>query len=127
VILEYNSVFGIDRAITVPYVEAFERQSAHYTCLYAGASLRALADLSKQKGYRFIGSNSAGNNAYFVRQDKLTADVKEAVLEQGYVHSRFRESRNNDGSLSYLAGEKRLDALKGLPVTNVNNGLIEPL
>lgn len=127
VILEYNSVFGIDRAITVPYAEAFERQSAHYTCLYAGASLRALDDLSKQKGYRFIGSNSAGNNAYFVRQDKLTTDVKEAVLEQGYVHSRFRESRNKDGSLSYLAGEKRLDVLKGLPVTNVYNGLIEPL
>lgn len=127
VILEYNSVFGIDRAITVPYAERFVRQSAHHTCLYAGASLRALDDLSKQKGYRFVGSNSAGNNAYFVRQDKLTADVKAVVLEQGYVHSKFRESRNKDGDLSYLAGEKRLDALKGLPVTNVYSGLIEPL
>lgn len=103
------------------------RQDAHYSYMYFGASLRALHDLSNHKGYRFIGCNSAGNNAYFVRHDKLTAEVRETMLEQGYVRSRFRESRNKDGDLTYLAGGKRLDSLKGMPVHNVNTGLIEPL
>ena len=29
-ILEYNSVFGIDRAITIPYKEDFQRTKVHY-------------------------------------------------------------------------------------------------
>jgi hypothetical protein len=54
VILEYNSVFGIERAITVPYDPAFYRTSKHHSNLSFGASLRALHQLSAAKGYSFI-------------------------------------------------------------------------
>ena len=80
VILEYNSIFGIDRAITIPYDKSFFRTHAHYSNLFAGASLRALHELSVAKGYSFIGCNSAGNNAYFVRSDKLNINVREVSL-----------------------------------------------
>ncbi len=60
VILEYNSVFGLDRSITIPYDKGFFRTKAHHSNLYWGASLKALYDLGKQKGYSFIGCNSAG-------------------------------------------------------------------
>jgi hypothetical protein len=127
VILEYNSVFGIDRAITTPYDKAFFRTNAHYSNLYFGASLRALHQLSADKGYAFIGSNSAGNNAYFVRNDKLHDSVQEVSLGSGYVLSMFRESRDRDGRLTYLTGRDRIEAIKGMPVYNIDTNQIEKL
>lgn len=127
VILEYNSVFGIDRAITVPYDKAFFRTAAHYSNLYFGASLRALHRLSEQKGYAFIGCNSAGNNAYFVRRDKLNDRLREVSLERGYVPSKFREGRDREGNLTFAAGAHRLEAIRGLPVYNVETDQIEDL
>ena len=127
VILEYNSVFGIDRAITIPYDKTFFRTKAHYSNLYFGASLRALHQLSAAKGYSFIGCTSAGNNAYFVRNDKLNNNIRETTLECGYVLSNSRESRDPDGALTYLSGRNRIDAIRGMPVYNVDNNKIEKL
>jgi len=126
-ILEYNSVFGIDRAITVPYNGTFYRTTAHHSNLYFGASLRALWILSNEKGYSFVGCNSAGNNAYFVRTDQLNNRVTKVSLQDGYVPSRFRESRDIAGKLTFLDGPDRLNAMRGLPVYNVETDLIEPL
>ena len=119
VIVEYNSIFGIERAITVPYDKNFTRTKAHYSNLYFGASLSALHLLAKQKGYAFIGCNSAGNNAYFIKNEALNEVVREISLEEGYVVSKFRESRDPNGKLSYAAGPARLDLIKGMPVYNV--------
>lgn len=127
VILEYNSVFGIERSVTIPYDKAFYRTDAHYSNLYYGASLRALHQLSTEKGYSFIGCNSAGNNAYFVRKDKLNDRVHEASLESGYVLSKFRESRDREGRLTYSTGRDRLEAIRGMPVYNIETNQIEDL
>lgn len=127
VILEYNSVFGIDRAITIPYDKAFYRTNAHYSNLYFGASLRALHQLSGEKCYSFIGCNSAGNNAYFVRKDKLNDSVRETSLESGYVLSMDRQSRDREGRLTYVTGSDRIEVIRGLPVYNTSTNLIEEL
>ena len=124
-ILEYNSLFGIDKAITIPYKNKFDRINKHYSNLYFGASLRALHHLSQVKGYAFIGCNSAGNNAYFVRNDKLNDKVRETSLEKGYVISKFRESRNKKGQLTHLTGEARIEAVRGTPVYNIITNQIE--
>lgn len=126
VIAEYNSVFGIDRALTVPYKPDFVRADAHYSHLYFGASLKALCMLAEEKGYAFVGSNSIGNNAYFVRKDHL-GDLKALCPEEGYIYSRFRESRDKKGNLNYLSGSERYECIKGMPVYNVVTGLEEQL
>jgi hypothetical protein len=127
VILEYNSLFGADRSITLPYAKDFDRTKAHYSNLYWGASLRALCQLSASKGYAFIGCNSAGNNAYFVKKDRLNDSVQEVSAEDGYVLCAFRESRDAEGRLTYLTDEERLDAIRGMPVHNIETGQIEEL
>lgn len=127
VILEYNSVFGAERAITIPYDKHFQRTRAHASNLYFGASLRALCDLSSKKGYAFIGCNSAGNNAYFVKREALNSTVREMALPDGYVPSKFRESRDTRGNLSYINGEDRLKAIAGLPIYNTVAEKIESL
>jgi hypothetical protein len=126
-ILEYNSVFGPDRAITVPYDPGFQRTRAHPSNLYWGASLRALHHLAGEKGYGFIGCNSAGNNAYFVRRDKLDDVVREAPIAAGFVRSKFRESRDESGHLTHLGGDRRIEAIRGMAVHDVLTGRIEQL
>tara|TARA_R110000868_G_scaffold12619_3_gene59970 strand:+ start:3807 stop:4748 length:942 start_codon:yes stop_codon:yes gene_type:complete len=125
-IVEYNSVFGKEKAITVPYKSDFTRAEAHYSNLYAGASLPALYDLAKKKGYVFVGCNSAGNNAYFVEKEALK-NIKPLSIKEGYVASKFRESRDQDGKLNYLSGEDRLKSLKGLSIYNIVSNKIEEL
>ena len=127
VILEYNSIFGIDRAITTPYDPAFFRTRSHHSNLYFGASLRALQQLSAQKGYAFIGCTGAGNNAYFVRRDKLGGNVVERSLAEGYVLSKVRESRDPQGRLTYVSGNDRIELIRGMPVYNVDTERIENL
>jgi hypothetical protein len=127
VILEYNSIFGIDRSITTPYDKKFSRTCAHYSNLYYGASLRALSQVSASKGYVFIGCNSAGNNAYFVRKDRLNDTVRATSLESGYVMSMFRESRDTRGNLTYLNGTDRIALIRGMPVYNTDTDQIENL
>ncbi|HTV85155.1 MAG TPA: hypothetical protein VME63_07105 [Dyella sp.] len=116
VILEYNSIFGAEMAITIPYDRHFQRTKAHSSNLYFGASLKALCDLSNEKGYAFIGCNTAGNNAYFVKRDALNSTVREMALPDGYVLSKFRESRDNEGNLNYINGNDRLKAIAGMPI-----------
>jgi hypothetical protein len=127
VIAEYNSVFGPDRAITIPYDPKFVRGRHHHSNLYWGASLPALHHLATSKGYAFIGCNSAGNNAYFVLRHKLTNNVRETTLERGYVQSKYRESRDEQGKLTYVGGTSRLEIIRGLPVHNVLTGQRENL
>ena len=119
-IVEYNSIFGKDRTISVPYDDNFIRTNAHYSNLYFGTSIHSLYQLGIKKGYRFIGCNNAGNNAYFVRKDKLNDIVKEVQLSEGYVESKYRESRNKKGSLSLLSKKEARELLKGISVFNTN-------
>jgi hypothetical protein len=122
-IAEYNSVFGI-LPWTIPYSESFYRTDAHYSNLYWGSGLGPIYNLSKNKGFSFIGCNSAGNNAYFVRNDKLK-DLTPISLEEGIVISKYRESRNQNGHLDFVAGKNRLDKIKGMQIFNVEKELIE--
>jgi hypothetical protein len=126
VVVEYNAVFGADRAVTIPYDPAFTRQAAHHSWLYFGASLRALCGLAETKGYAFVGCTSAGNNAYFVRKD-LAAPFRVLTVEEGFVDSRFRESRDEQGRMSRLRGPARQAAIAHLPVLDLETGSVRPL
>ncbi len=124
VIVEYNSVLGVDKTWTVPYNPSFYRTTAHYSNLYYGASLSALCQLAEEKGYTFIGSNSNGNNAYFVRNDKKK-NLKALSTKEGYVSSKFKEGRDKNGNLSFLRGPDRYHAIRGLEIYNTTSNKLE--
>jgi hypothetical protein len=119
-IVEYNSRFGSQRKVTIPYDPAFSRTTAHYSNLYYGASLAALCLLGKKKGYSFVGSNSAGNNAFFVRSDLMSSSIPELTPEEGYVLLKYRESRAEDFSMSFLTREEEAKILEGLPLVEIS-------
>ena len=118
VIVEYNSIFGPNRPISIIYDDSFIRTNAHYSNLFWGASLLSLNNLALEKGYSFIGCNAAGNNAYFVRNDKLNEKVKAISLANGFVESKYRESRGVDGQLTYLSKGDATNLLAGNKVFN---------
>lgn len=126
VVCEYNGLFGDGRALSVPYLADFERGKAHYSHLYFGASLPALRRLAGRKGYVFVGANSAGNNAFFVRED-LASPFAALVAGAAYVAPKYRESRDRSGALNFLSGEDRLRAIRDLPLVDVESGRSAPI
>jgi hypothetical protein len=121
-IVEYNSTFGPEAAVTVPYDPGFVRGEQHPSWLYWGASLAALTRLADAKGYALVGGNRAGNNAFYVRRDVL-GDLPEVSVGDAYAPSRFRESRGPDGELSYVSSHAdRLAIMAEMPVVDVISG-----
>lgn len=118
VVVEWNSVFGAEHAITVPYDPVFQREKKHYSCLYWGASIRAFEYLAARKGYALLCSNSAGNNLFFVRKDRL-GRLKPLSAKDAYVESTFRDSRDPSGNLNFLGGKKRQEEILDLQVVDV--------
>jgi len=115
IICEYNSIYGNSLSLTVPYNAAFDRTKAHYSNLYWGASLQALCDIADEKGYFFIGSNSAGNNAFFVRKD-LSGDFIPLSAKEGFVEGKFRESTDATGKLTYLSKCAKLKEIEDMEI-----------
>ena len=105
--------------------DGFIRSNAHYSTLFWGASLLSLYNLANKKGYSFIGCNSAGNNAYFLRNDKLNEKVKEVSIVDGFVESKYRESRDINGLLTYLSKKDAKKLLEGIKVFNTESKIDE--
>jgi len=120
-VCEYNAVFGDRYAVSTPYDPGFLRAKAHFSHLYFGASIAALRTLAARKGYRFVGSTSSGNDAFFVRDD-YAARIECALTHVRAMPSLFRESRNAIGRMSYIGGLERLRAIADMPVVLVEKG-----
>lgn len=121
VICEYNAVFGDVHAITVPLDDDFDRTSKHHSNLYWGASIEAWRLVGERRGYVLVGTTTEGNNAFFVRRD-IADSILDRILDRRPMPSRFRESRDKLGALTYLRSTARLNEIAALPVVDVRAG-----
>ena len=121
VVCEYNAVFGNVHPVSIPYSENFQRQKAHYSCLYFGTSLPALCYLAEKKGYDFIGTTTAGVNAYFVRKD-VSAPFIKYTAQTGYHDAANRDSKDKKGRNNFLQTNQRLNEIKDMMVVDVTTG-----
>jgi len=80
VALEYNWLFGPERAVTIPYDPEFSMGSST-TRSYRGASLAALAKLGRRKGYRLVATERV--NAFFLRND-VAPSIEAIDVRRGY-------------------------------------------
>lgn len=94
VAIEYNPVLRPPMSLVVPYDPARRWDGSSYY----GASLEALVKLGAAKGYRIVGCNAAGVNAFFVRQD-LCGDhfLGPATAEEHYEPERHFLTRLKTG------------------------------
>lgn len=121
IVAEYNGLWGAKRALTVPYNADFVRSKAHPSNLYYGASLPAMVQLCAQKGYDFVGSNSVGSNAFFVRRDRR-GKIPVATIEGEYSFRCFREGRDGSRQLTFAGQSGQLAAVEHLPLLDIQSG-----
>ena len=120
VICEYNSRFGSERAVTIPYDPNFYRTEAHSSNLYFGASIRALTLLGQQKGYAIVYGNEIGSNLFFIRRELLNDVVYEKTVEECYVRAKYRQARDPQGKLMLLSIEDEEKLMEGLSLVDVS-------
>ncbi len=110
VIVEWNALFGPKKKITVPYRADFDRTAAHHSNQFYGASLSALDSLAKSRGFSLVGVNSAGNNAYFIKTQRL-GELKETSPDEAYRTPAFNDAREKSGKLSFPSYGDRINAI----------------
>lgn len=122
VICEYNSIFGPDAKVTVPYKSDFFRGTAHFSNIYYGASISALTYLANKKGYSLVAGNQAGNNVFFVRNDVMgTLSVK--TPREAFRKAAFKEAKDENGKLSYETFDRRFEKIAGLALVDVERNI----
>jgi hypothetical protein len=121
-ICEYNSLFGLE-PYTIPYKEDFIRGVDSPFNFY-GTSLSSINNLSVERGYTFVGCNSAGNNAYFVKNEYIQfLDFPLPSLEEGFVFSSFSEVW--DSEKNTLQGVKKIHSINNQLVYNTQTNMLE--
>lgn len=126
VICEVNPYFGAEEALVIPYQEDFNRTEAHYSNLYWGASLRAFQNLADKKGYRLVCINSAGTNAFFVRSDVM-GGLKEVDVRDAWKAPLFRESRDENGKLTYLDYHQGLQLISDMELKDITSDEVKKI
>jgi hypothetical protein len=121
VVCEWNSSFGPDHSVSIPYDPLFNRLTAHHSHQYWGASIHALQQLGLKKNYELIGSNQAGNNLFFVRNDRLGRLLGSSAAD-AWTEAKFSDTRNEQGQLTFLRGKHRSRLIDKLPLVNTRNG-----
>jgi hypothetical protein len=121
-VCEYNALFGDIYSFTTPYRPDFHRTSAHHSNLYFGASIQAMISLGKQKGYTFVGTNSTGVNAFFIRND-LAPHILDRISNILLFNSQHREARDEQGKLIYLGGSDRYKLIEDLPLVDLEKNI----
>lgn len=117
IIIEYNSLFGFEHPYTIEYEPNFVRGNNTPFQFY-GSSLKSLNDLAEKKGYSFIGCNSSGNNAYFIKNGYLNQlPIDKIPLSEGYNFASFTEVKKD---LSPLRGIEKIRSIHGLKVYNTS-------
>lgn len=106
VVVEYQDILGPDVLLTVPYKPDFNRYDVHPD--FCGASLSAFVKLAKEKGYRLVGTNHLGYNAFFIKNG-----IGEDVLPEISVDSCFSHPKVKWGI------ETRYPQIKDLPWVEV--------
>lgn len=79
VVLEYNALFGAERAVTIPSAG----RSDDAPSPYSGASLTALEKLARRKGYGLVLCEDSGVNAFFLR-DGLAPEIPRLSAAAAY-------------------------------------------
>ncbi len=103
VLLEYQCIWGPEKAVTVPYSPTFKAQYFGRYGIYSGASLPALIKLGKEKGYRLIGCQRYGYNAFFIRND-----IKHNIFPEIPAYDCFKHP------FTHWAQKKFLDNIKNM-------------
>ena len=88
VVVEYLDILGHEKALTVPYKADFNRFDMHED--FFSASLPAFVKLGKEKGYRLVGVNKYGFNAFFIKNGLGEEVLPEIKASECFTHPKVK-------------------------------------
>ena len=91
VIIEYNACIPYEPAVTIPYKTDFIWDKTDYY----GASLSALVQLGKEKGYTLVATDGRGVNAFFVQEQLLSGNFAPLPIEKLYHPPSFKGKKGH--------------------------------
>jgi hypothetical protein len=109
VAVEYNSVFGQERSVTIEYDKSFVYTQAHPSHLYYGVSLAGWQSFFEGYGYRFVTVERKGVNAFFVDPtvfDSVFLDNIEGLEFAENVLQLKKFRKPSDEQFTLIQGEK---------------------
>ena len=112
-VMEYNALFGPERAVTMPNAPRPDGAPKGYY----GASLAGLEKCARRKGYRLVLCEDAGVNAFFVRED-LAPEIPTLTPAQAWRPKSDRYDVTGEVAAIDVDIYKIIDE-KGLPLVDV--------
>jgi hypothetical protein len=112
VCVEYNSAFGPEIAVTIPYAVGFDYHEAHESGLYYGVSIQGWIRLFARYDYEFVTVDLNGVNAFFIKRDAVDFEVR------GKRRTKFAE---NFAQRQRLRGDWRSQRalIEALPLVSI--------
>ena len=94
-VVEYNSAFGPNACITIPYREDFHMAQADGDSLYYGCAVSALKKLFVTFGYKFVTVDANGVNAIFIDPEQFEPKFVNSIRGRDFAEnfSQLRQYR----------------------------------
>lgn len=108
-VVEYNSVFGPEKSLTIEYDKNFIFSKAHESQLYYGVSISGWKKFFEERGYKFITVDQNGVNAFFVDpqyfDSSFLAEIKGIpYAENLYQYRKFK--KKSEEQFELISDEK---------------------
>lgn len=104
---ETSNVIPTNLSLTIPYDPKFFCWTQENP-EFRSVSLLAMVNISREKGYRLVGSHRHGFNVFFVREDLLSSLIQETTLEKVHFNEWTTYSQKH-----------RWESVKGFPWVEV--------
>jgi len=89
-VVEYNSVYGPERSLTIEYRDDFVMSTAHPSQLYYGVSIAGWKKFFAVRGYRFVTVDRNGVNGFFVDPACFDAAFLDRVRGLAFAENRYQ-------------------------------------
>ncbi|OGT12106.1 MAG: hypothetical protein A3J49_18065 [Gallionellales bacterium RIFCSPHIGHO2_02_FULL_57_16] len=113
-IVEYNSSFGPELSVSIPYRGNFRNSRAHGENLYYGCSITAWKKLFAKFGYVFVSVETNGVNGIFIDPKEFNGEFVRSIRGKHFAEnfSQLREYRVN--------WEKQFELISSRELVTVN-------
>jgi hypothetical protein len=89
-VVEYNSVYGEERSVTIEYQSDFVFTKAHPTHLYYGVSIAGWRKFFASYDYQFVTVEQNGVNGFFVAPECFDKDFLDNIQSLYFAENRYQ-------------------------------------
>jgi hypothetical protein len=117
IVVEYNSVYGPDRSVTIEYQPDFTLANSHPSQLNYGVSISGWRTLLEARGYRFITVDRSGVNAFFVDPSCFTPEFLDGIDGLPFAENLYQLRKFG------MTNERQFELIADQPIVVVDGSM----